>query len=329
MKKVALLFVCINPMYWPYMKDIVQDARKHFLTTHQVDFFAWSDMPVVGSPEMEGVLQQFQPQAELPNVLMNLMSEKFNKELAVASTVPLQQGKFIEAVNDSFSAVGKMNTREQLKECIEFLRSEIPAERLLETHPVDWPLATLMRYHLFLQQEEALKEYDYIFYCDVDMRMVDTITDEILGDGLTAALHPMYAFRPGLRFPLEPNPVSAAYIKVPQYYYAGGFQGGKAKDFLEAMKGMKKTIDYDYARNYTAIWNDESHWNKYLSEHPPAVVCSPSYIYPDSLIDNYYKPLWGAAYPPKIITLTKRFGTTKEAGANVAAVTADLSKLQS
>lgn len=250
--KIALLFICINEPYWPFLKDVVEDAKKHFLPGHQVDYYCWSDMP----QEMNPIVNVF------------------------------------------------------------------------PTDPVVWPMGTLFRYHLFLQQEELLKDYDYIFYCDVDMRIVDTITDEILGDGLTAALHPMYAFRTGLRFPLEPNKESAAYIKVPKYYYAGGFQGGKAGPFIESWKAMKKTIDYDFARNYVAIWNDESHWNRYLLDHEPAVICTPSYIYPDSLIDTYYKPIWGVAYPPKIITLTKKFSVSKEGGEAVNAVVSDFAKLQ-
>ena len=177
-----------------------------------------------------------------------------------------------------------------------------------------------MRYHLFLQQEEKLKDYDYIFYMDADMRVVAKISDEIMGEGLTAAEHPMYSLRKHYIPPYEPNPNSTAYIKRPgkvvnengtlrfkPYYYAGGFQGGTAESFLEAMKILKKNIDKDFDNNYISIWNDESHWNKYLSEHEPNIVLSPSYVYPDSLIKEYYIPLWGCSYEPKIITLTKPF----------------------
>jgi hypothetical protein len=173
-----------------------------------------------------------------------------------------------------------------------------------------------MRYHLFLQQEELLKTYDYVFYCDADMLWVDHAEETILGTGLTAALHPMYAFKPGLRFPLETNPASQAYIKVPQYYYAGGLQGGVSSEFIKAMKVMKKMVDLDFTSNYIPRWNDESIFNRYLYDHPeiPLVVLSPSYIYPDSLIKEYYEPIWGCSYKPILITLTKAFSVTKEGG---------------
>ncbi len=199
------------------------------------------------------------------------------------------------------------------------LWSDMPPEvnygaTVFPTESIDWPYPTLLRYTLFLQQEEYLRKFDYLFYIDIDMLIVGDIGEEILGDGLTGAQHPMYALRPGLYFPLEPNPDSTAYIPVPKHYFAGGFQGGKTADFLEAMKVMKRNIDADFVRNYIARWNDESHWNRYLFDHPPAVVLSPSYVYPDSLIEEYYKKIWGRDYEPKIITLTKKFTVTKEAG---------------
>lgn len=214
------------------------------------------------------------------------------------------------------------------------LWSDIPIEsfplgKVFETEPVEWPMPTLMRYHLFLQQEEYLQKFDYIFYIDVDMRIVDWIGEEILGDGLTAAEHPMYRLKPNFYPPYEPNINSAAYIRRPgkviidengkqrfnPYYYAGGFQGGRTGDFIKAMKVMRKNIDHDFDNNYIAIWNDESHFNKYLFDNPPSVVLSPSYIYPDSLISDYYvKQVWGRNYSPKIMTLTKSFTTSKEGG---------------
>lgn len=200
--------------------------------------------------------------------------------------------------------------------------------KIFETEPVEWPLPTLMRYHLFLQQEEYIKNFDYIFYIDVDMRITDWIGEEILGNGLTAAQHPMYALRQNFHPPYEPNPSSTAYIPLPgrfiqqeglpprfePLYYAGGFQGGKTENFIEAMKVMRTRVDKDFNNNYVARWNDESHWNRYLYEVPPVIVLDPSYIYPDSLLADYYIKLWGRNYSPKIMTLTKKFSTTPQDG---------------
>lgn len=195
------------------------------------------------------------------------------------------------------------------------------------TESIEWPYPTLMRYHLFLQQEEYLKKFDYLFYLDLDMRVVNVVGDEILGEGLTAAQHPMYALKKEFWPPYEPNPDSASYIKRPgqlidengkprfmPLYFAGGFQGGKTEQFIEAMRGTRDLIDADLNNGYIPVWNDETAWNKYLSENQPSVVLSPSYIYPDSMIQEYYTKLWGRDYPPKIITLTKPFTVSKEGG---------------
>src|SRR3990167_4872488 len=191
--------------------------------------------------------------------------------------------------------------------------SDMPKEKcplateVYPTEPIEWPAPTLMRYHLFLQQEEKLKEYDYLFYLDADMRVVDKISDEILGDGLTTAEHQMYSLRPQYIPPYEPNKESEAYVprlgqivlegdkpRFKPLYLAGGFQGGVREKFIKAMRIMRDRIDKDFNRNYTAIWNDESHWNKYVFENAnpvdghPTIVLPPSYIYPDSLIKEYY-----------------------------------------
>ena len=83
---------------------------------------------------------------------------------------------------------------------------------------------------------------------------------------------------------------------------------------------MKNLVDTDMINNYIPIWNDETAWNKYLEKTPDdLVVLTPSYIYPDSLIKEYYEPkVWGCSYQPKIITLTKKFTTSKEGGDAVA-----------
>ena len=47
------------------------------------------------------------------------------------------------------------------------------------------------------------------------------------------------------------------------------------------------------------------------------LVLSPSYVYPDSLIKEYYEPIWGKSLLPKIITLTKPFTLSKEGGEHI------------
>lgn len=263
---------------------MVESAKKFFLKGHQVDFFVWTDID-------------------------------FNENIGHQIT---QSWKAMNVNPHSLERLPEMiNSTLRVKDSI----NVIPQE------PAEWPLPTLHRYHLFLREEEKLKDYDYIFYCDADMLFVAPVGDEILGEDLTAAQMPMYATKRGLIPPYEPNPESSAFIPRPgrvsnkngrkmfePLYFAGGFQGGRSEKFIEAMQVMKANIDKDFSNNYIAIWNDETHWNKYCFSNPPSVVLSPSYVYPDSLIKGYYIPIWGKNYVPKIVTLTKPFTTSKAAG---------------
>lgn len=220
-------------------------------------------------------------------------------------------------------------------------KPDVVGATIFPTEPMEWPMGTLMRYALMLQQEEKLKEFDYIFYCDIDMAFVNFVGDEILSDGLTAAQHPMYALDKKFCPPYEPNKDSASYIPRPgmvveengkprfmPLYFAGGIQGGVGPKWIEAMKKIKELVETDLANGYIPIWNDETAWNKYLFENPPSRVLTPSYVYPDSLINEYYIPIWGRSYQPKIVTITKKFTVSKEAGAATAAALEQLKALR-
>lgn len=284
-KKIAFCWICLNAPYWQFAKDMVIGAKQFFLPGHDVDYFVWSDIPK-DELKIKGVIDQFKQ-----------MDANYNAE------------EGLKGLNDLSDFIHKNMT-------------------VFETESVPWPEPTLMRYHLFLSEEEKLKDYDYIFYCDVDMKFVGVVGDEILGKGLTAALHPGYAVRKEYWPPYEPNIKSASYVNRPglvinesgkprfmPMYFAGGLQGGVTKEWFKAMRAMKEYIDRDLAKGYVPIWNDESAWNKYLEKTPEDLtVLTPSYIYPDSLINEYYIPLWGVAYVPKLVTLTKKFSTSKEGG---------------
>lgn len=206
---------------------------------------------------------------------------------------------------------------------------------------MDWPYPTLMRYHFFLKQEEYLKKFDYIFYLDLDTRVVGIVGDEIFGEGLTVAPHPGYAIRQNLWAPLEPNPLSSAFIKQPgriieengkpvfaPFYCAGGFQGGKTELFIEAMKSMQAGINYDLDHGYIARWNDESHWNKYIFDNQdklPVTYLDVSYVYPDSMIEEYYKKIWPQKeFTPRLMTITKPFSLIKDDGSTYKNLTNNL-----
>ena len=303
--KVALVFICLNPLYWEFAPEMVRGAKRFFLPGHQTDFFFWTDIP------------------EKDEEISNKIRDEFKKWLQAVGANPNDQNLLYQDI----TIKGKNMNIQNIIKSVQELR-KMPGVNILPTEPVEWPMPTLLRYNLFLQQEKKLKEYDYIFYVDIDMVWENIVGDEILPkNGLTAAPHPGYWLRKEYYPPYEPNELSMAYIKRPgrviqeegksrfrPEYYAGGFQGGKSASYIEAIKRMKERIDKDFKNGYVAIWNDESHWNFELSENPPEIMLTPSYIYPDSLINEYYVPLWGQAFQPKLITLTKWFSLSPQGG---------------
>ena len=172
----------------------------------------------------------------------------------------------------------------------------------LDKHDVYWtkiehlpfPLPTLLRYKYILRRERDLSNFDYVFYCDADMRFIGTVGEEMLGQGITAIQHPsagsndpkvFWDLTEGFKnHAFEHNPDSLAYIspKERKKYFCGGIQGGLSKKYIEAMKVIAKNIGDDLGQNIIARYHDESHWNKYLLQNPPHTVLPFWYCFPES-----------------------------------------------
>jgi histo-blood group ABO system transferase len=145
-----------------------------------------------------------------------------------------------------------------------------------------WPEMTLRRYHMYLQQETVLREFDYLFCCDADMLFVDHVGPEILGERV-ATLHPGFFRAPRHRFSYETRPASRACIGADEghWYFAGGFNGGRARPFLDTARAVRDMVDADARRGLVAVWHDESHLNRIYCDDPPTLMLSPSYCYPE------------------------------------------------
>ncbi len=160
----------------------------------------------------------------------------------------------------------------------------------------DWPGPTLYRYRWMLQAAPWLSQHDYIFYVDADCRFVDTFGPEILGS-LVAVEHQGYVDQEPDTLPYERNEASKAYIPLGSgiRYYAGGFQGGNSGSYLHAISTMEHRISWDEMGDVTAVWHDESHWNRYLMEGAPEIILPPTYLSSD--VDPVPNP--------KLLALTK------------------------
>ena len=180
------------------------------------------------------------------------------------------------------------------------INTDLNADSYFVTDKKGYPNETLFRYQTILKARWKLEEFDQIFFADADMLFVAPVGD-IYSDGLVATLHPGYIGRKGTP---EYRPESMAFCSTNERYFCGGFQGGDAMTYIRAMEEMAQNISIDDRRGITAVWHDESHWNKYLeTKVKPKKVLTPSYCYPEG-----YEGKWGWAaneYPPILMALDK------------------------
>lgn len=166
--------------------------------------------------------------------------------------------------------------------------------------PYKFPEATLYRYSIITSR---IYKCDYLFYMDVDMRVVGDVKEDILAPLITV-LHPGFYNGGGS---WGNNKDSNSYTP-PQNrirYYAGGFQGGEKDEFFLVATLLDHLIAEDENRGVRAEWNDETHWNKYLSQLDSSKfkTLSPAYCMVEQPHLRYE---WGIShFQPKILALDK------------------------
>jgi histo-blood group ABO system transferase len=172
----------------------------------------------------------------------------------------------------------------------------------LPTYHKPWPYMTLERYKLFNNASNFLSQMDFIFYCDVDMKFVDYVSDEIL-HSIVATIHPGFV---GQRGTPETNPNSLAYVAPTEkmQYFAGGFNGGSAEEFLKMSHVLSNNIASDLQKGIIALWHDESHLNRYMIDNPPTKILDPSYCCPEQWLD--------CPYGRKLLALQKNHAEFRE-----------------
>ena len=161
-----------------------------------------------------------------------------------------------------------------------------------------FPEDSLFRFDRFLEIKDKLKDYDYTFFFNANMRFVAPVGEELLEERLTAVLHPGYYDKPEWRYPYERNKQSKAYIPPHEddyNYYMGSLNGGKTEDYLALAETCSQHIHEDWEQGIVAIYHDESHLNRYLREHRCKAL-SPAYAY----IEGEELP-----FEPKILLLDK------------------------
>jgi len=150
-----------------------------------------------------------------------------------------------------------------------------------------WPNNTLLRYEMFLRIKETLSSFDYIFFFNANIIFNETITKDMFlpndSQNYVAAIHSGYFNKKVNKYPYDRNIKSLAYIPNGNggKYYQGAINGGKTKDFIEAITLMDKNIKEDQKNGIVAKWHDESHWNKFLLNRKDVKILNPGFLYPE------------------------------------------------
>lgn len=184
----------------------------------------------------------------------------------------------------------------------------------IEQKKLGWPFDTMLRFHMFNTIKESLREFDYVFFMNSNLKITSTVGSFILETpeecGIIVTLHPGFYLQNKNKYPLERNPHSSFYIPQgkERYYFQGCFNGGKTQEFLEMSEILASLIDVDIENNIIPLWHDESALNWYLIEKNPRIL-DPTFSYPeffsnDPQRDNHY-PIIIKFGDPKIIQLDK------------------------
>ncbi|XP_067266336.1 globoside alpha-1,3-N-acetylgalactosaminyltransferase 1-like, partial [Chanodichthys erythropterus] len=170
---------------------------------------------------------------------------------------------------------------------------QVPAVELGEDHHLTvikvpssnrWQEISLSRMRRLeeLIESQLVNEADYVFSLDVDTKFYGRWGVETLGR-LVGALHPWFYSSPREQFTYERRPESQAFIPYSEgdYYYIGAAIGGLVKDVYQLAKTCREQLEIDASKSIEALWQEESHLNKYFLYNKPSKVLSSEYLWDD------------------------------------------------
>ena len=217
-------------------------------------------------------------------------------------------GRYVDFIDQFYTSAERYFFKDIAKHYFLFTDQEYSPPPNVSVIPVrgrGFPGDTLYRYHRFLQIAPLIRAraIEALYYFDIDMRIVASIGREFLPScdkPLIGVIHPGYYQEKSGGTP-ERNRASTACIAPEErypYYICGGVQGGLTEPYLKVAKQIAQQIDSDDRKGVTAVWHDESHWNRYMASNTDCFMLhGPDYCYPE---DQYL-----TGYKPRILALDK------------------------
>lgn len=155
----------------------------------------------------------------------------------------------------------------------------------------EWPYITLERFNTLLDVKEHIEDCDWFIFLDADTLVVNKINPEDIFDENKPYIgvhHPCAFLKmpPHNEYPgaFETNPKSTACISNDDdtsIYYQGCVWGAKVPEVISMIEELSRRVKVDLDNDIVAIWDDESHLNKFYLENKDKVnTLTSSYAYP-------------------------------------------------
>ncbi|XP_076879348.1 globoside alpha-1,3-N-acetylgalactosaminyltransferase 1-like [Brachyhypopomus gauderio] len=129
-------------------------------------------------------------------------------------------------------------------------------------------------------ETQLINQADYIFCLDVDTKFYGHWGVETLSS-LVAAIHFDFFTKSRDTFTYERRRESQAYIPYGEgdYYYGGAMIGGLVEEVYNVTKTCRMWLEIDKGNSIEAVWQEESHLNKYFLYNKPTKLLSPEYLW--------------------------------------------------
>ena len=140
----------------------------------------------------------------------------------------------------------------------------------------DWPLSTMKRFAIFLTQEKALEQLDYLFFFNANLTCREVITPEEFlprpqqgnsccwsssrGSGTKSRCFTAMTATPDVR-PISRTTAGGICFRRAERRYLRGHSWPCAKSWTAAQSRIS-------ANGVVPLWHDESQLNRYAAEHP-------------------------------------------------------------
>lgn len=177
------------------------------------------------------------------------------------------------------------------------LTEGLPNVQIIHKECEGFPADSLFRFEMFLQAEDVLKSFDYIYFIQANAMFLQPVNEEILPDesGLSMGIWGGKMLKKPICFyPYERNKKSHAYVAPygkNYIYYMGGINGGRSKEYLEMVRTLSANIRDDYNRGIIAKVHDQSHINAYMRTHACKIIPQ-EYCWPEE---------WPSSFKPKMV----------------------------